>query len=234
MTKRFNNSILKGRMGNVVFYEYNGKQCMRTVAQHIKNPRTPAQQLQRAKLREATQWFKPLVEVNKLGFVEAGKTMCFRRAVSTAMANAMDVIDGRPCINVSQASVAHGNLAPMVDGMMSTHPRPVSENDGQQMLEQVQHMSQHDEKTITITWSPNAKGIRSRANDQLVWVLYDIEHDKVVSNAQCSPKPQRHHGSCLVTWPPEMEPGTYHVYTFFINADATKSSDSVYLGEVVL
>ena len=204
--------MMEGRIGNVVFYQSNGKQCARIVPQQFHNPRTPAQQLQRAKMREAQQWAQTLKDILRLGFVEGDKGTYYSRAVSATMLQAMVSKGDEPHINPALAPMARGSLTPMLNG-------------------QVQLTANGQQPTAKITWTPNEKSVRSHVDDRLVWVLYNEDDHKVITNASTSPKPQRRNGEAVVNIP-EKARGTYLVYAFFINAKGTRSSDSVYLGEV--
>ena len=207
-------SITEGRIGNVVFYQWNGKQCARIVPQRYNNPNTPAQQLQRAKMRKAQQWAQPLKDVLRLGFVEGSNGTYYTRAISSAMLHAM-VSDGDdPHIDPTLALVAQGTLSPMLDGHIDP---PVT----------------HHPSPITIEWVPNEKSIRAHVDDRLVWVLYDEDKRNVITNAKRSPKPKRNSGTCLIDLS-NAKAGTYHLYAFFVNAKGTQASDSVYLGEVTI
>lgn len=72
MVKRINPTTLQGRMGNLIFYLRDGSQMVRTVPQHVKNPRTPAQQRQRLKLTLTARWLSPIKDFLHLGFAAQG------------------------------------------------------------------------------------------------------------------------------------------------------------------
>lgn len=208
MARKTNASILEGRIGNVVFYQSYGKQCVRTLAQNIKNPRTPAQQLQRAKFSAVTQWLQPLRDVIRIGYVDGDNGHHFCRAVKELLTNAI-VIDGNaPHISPSLALIAQGTLTPMMGGAAAK-----------------------EGEALSITWEPGAKTTRSHSDDRLVWVLYDEASRNVISNVTLSPKPMRRKGICSIDLT-DASSGTYHLYAFFINAKGTMASDSSYLGEV--
>lgn len=66
MAKLFNttNQNIKGRLGNLVYYEFKGKTCIRTVPEKVKNPNSPLQQFNRnrfAVLGRLYQIFRPAI-----------------------------------------------------------------------------------------------------------------------------------------------------------------------------
>ena len=221
MARKTNASNLEGRDGNVVYYQSYGKQCVRTVAQHIKNPRTPAQQLQRAKFSAVTQWLQPIRDAIRIGYADGNKGYHFGRAVKELLKNAIVTEGDEPRLEASLAKVAVGELATMENAECLP-------NNGQQPSPVTHHPS-----SITIKWTPNKKSVRSHIDDQMVWLLYDEGNRHAITNAMQALKPKRNSGTCLIDLS-NAKAGTYHLYAFFTNNKMTHSSDSVYLGEVTI
>ena len=215
MAIKINSSIMEGRIGNVVFYQSNGKQCARIVPQHFNNPNTPAQQKQRTKMKIVQQWLLPLKDVLRMGFVEGDRGTYYSRAVSATMLQAVVSEGDEQHIDPTLALVAQGTLTPMLNG-------------------QVQLTANGQQPTaIKINWTVGEKTVHSHVDDKLFWALYNENSGKVITNAKHSPKPRRNSGSCLIDLS-NAKAGTYHLYAFFTNSKMTQSSDSTYLGEVTL
>ena len=193
---------MEGRIGNVIFYQRNGKQCIRIAPNKVKNPRTPAQQLQRAKMVAVSQWLQPLKDVLRLGYIEGTPGYHFNRAIKALHHDALVVDEGsEPHIDPSKALIAQGTLTPMTGGAAA-----------------------QEGAALRISWSVGEKTARSHVDDKLVWVLYNENEGKVISNVKISPKPKRHTGECLIDLS-TAKAGTYHLYAFFINNKMTQSSD---------
>lgn len=219
MATKLNTSTMEGRIGNIIFYQRNGKQCMRIMPTKVKNPRTPAQQLQRAKMVAVTQWLQPLKEVIAKGFVEGSPSYHFNRAVKALFHKAIALnSQGEPYIDPTLAMLASGSLTSLKNAQLTDSP---------------QVKTSPCQNVLRITWEPTPRSIHSHSDDRLVWVLYDIDQRKVISNAMRSPKPNRHKGEATIELPEDLS-GTYHLYAFLTNAQGTRASDSTYLGEVEL
>jgi hypothetical protein len=55
------NLQISGRMGNVIFYVRNGKQCMRAMPQKVKNPKSKKQTKRRAQFGETVKFASSLL-----------------------------------------------------------------------------------------------------------------------------------------------------------------------------
>jgi hypothetical protein len=57
------NLQISGRMGNVIFYVRNGKQCMRAMPQKVKNPKSKKQSKRRSQFGETAKFASSLLKV---------------------------------------------------------------------------------------------------------------------------------------------------------------------------
>lgn len=58
----------KGRIGNVILYNVDGQQRMRVLPLHIRDAKSPAQLLNRAKFNYIQKWSRTLQPIIRLGF----------------------------------------------------------------------------------------------------------------------------------------------------------------------
>lgn len=57
------NLQISGRMGNVIFYVRNGKQCMRAMPQQVKNPKSKKQSKRRSQFGETAKFASSLLKI---------------------------------------------------------------------------------------------------------------------------------------------------------------------------
>ena len=204
MAKKIENPLFRGRVGNLVYYVRNGEQMVRALPQTVKNPQTPKQQANRARLKASCLWLSPIKNVLRMGFPKVKSGSAYSHAHSLLLRNA--IVDG--AVDASKAQVAEGTVVPMAGGSLQAEGRQVS-----------------------LRWTDNTAGPHATVNDLLVYLFYNPQTKMVVSNYQHPKPPRRNQCACTVTLPHEAE-GTFHVYAFFHNHNRSDASSSVYLGEV--
>jgi hypothetical protein len=74
MAKVSDDGSLSGRLGDLVYYKRNGKSYVRKFTQP-KDPKLPAQKMQRAKLRTTIHCLKYFKDVLRIGFQNSAKTI---------------------------------------------------------------------------------------------------------------------------------------------------------------
>lgn len=57
----------RGRIGDKIYYMYNGKQCVRSIPKHVDNPRTEAQQAHRKAFAEISKLSSYMKEAHLVG-----------------------------------------------------------------------------------------------------------------------------------------------------------------------
>ncbi|MBS1566497.1 MAG: hypothetical protein JST39_19085, partial [Bacteroidetes bacterium] len=104
-------SGLSGTLGDIVYYNRNGKQCARRKPAKSDKPPTVAQEAHRAKFALVNDCLKPAKAFIAIGFASFAKEMtAFNKATSLAMAEA--VIGEYPdyTIDYSQLKLSKGTL----------------------------------------------------------------------------------------------------------------------------
>lgn len=210
MAIKINMPNFSGRIGNVIFYERNGCQIARIQAQHPKNPKTLKQLQQRAKVRAAAQWLSPIKVFLHTGFISEGKGKSYNRANKLFLLDAVESDGTAVTVNPAKVMVAEGKTAPAEDVSMTVEG----------------HL-------VTLRWTDNSGQPHANSTDRLLYLFFDPEKGKMISNVQQCLTTIRCNGQCHVNLP-EHHTGRYHVYLCFINMAKTEASNSVYLGEVTL
>lgn len=110
MARDKGNGQLGGKIGPVIVYERNGKQCVRSMPEKVDNPRTPAQQFNRAKMSAITKLasvLKPWIAVNMQHNNYATPRGAF---ISLNMKQAFEEVNGEPVLNPQKLVVTTGKL----------------------------------------------------------------------------------------------------------------------------
>lgn len=200
------NGHLEGRVGNLVYYLNDGKQCVRTLPSKMKNPQSPAQVLQRQKFAAVQQWLSPLRDFLR----SYRKPNIFHQIAGINIKCAAVAKEGNVNVDPAKAVLSTGNLAPMVGASLK-----------------------QESGSIRLGWNDNSDLIMSNSTDRLVYLIYNPQAMCFISNIDHCHVPHRFERHCTIALPPEAK-GTYHVYAMFFNAYRTECSDSTYLGEVEL
>ena len=200
------NGHLEGRVGNLIYYLNDGKQCVRTIPSKVKNPQSAAQTLQRQKFAAVQQWLSPLRNYLR----SYRKPKLFHQIAGINIKRAVVAEEGKVNVDPRKAVLTIGNLAPIVGASLKV------EGD-----------------SLKLCWSDNSDLIMSNSIDRLVYLIYNPQTMRYFSNIDDCHVPHRFEKSCTISLPPDAK-GTYHVYASFFNVHRTECSNSTYLGEVKL
>lgn len=200
------NGHLEGRVGNLIYYLNDGKQCVRTAPSKVKNPKSAAQTLQRQKFAAAQQWLSPLRNYLR----SYRKPNLFHQIAGINIRCAVTTEEGEVNVDPRKAVLAIGNLAPIVGASLKV-----------------------EDDSLKLCWSDNSDLIMSNSIDRLVYLIYNPQTMRYFSNIDDCHVPHRFEKSCNITLPPDAK-GTFHVYATFFNVYRTECSNSTYLGEVTL
>lgn len=199
-----------GKVGTVAGGSWNGIDYMRGNPTHISNPRTVAQQDQRAKMSAVIKFLSPLKDFLRLGFKsKAIKMSAFNAATSYNLAHA--VIGNFPDyeIDFSKVMVSQGKLPGAVN------PGIISTASGQ----------------IKFTWDDNSLDLNASPDDRAIFLVYNPQKESTVTSFGGS---FRTSGSQTIDLPENMEGDEVVCYISFQNARQTMISDSGFAGAMVV
>lgn len=203
---------IRGSMGNLVFYQLNGKTVVRQKPGPRKKPASERQLYQQEAFKIGQKFVTPLREAlnftlkkRKTGF-ESGAN----RTLSWVIKNAIINENKMPVLHPEKVKVTKGWLA-SPDGALAERISPFQ---------------------IEIKWIPDAWQGSGREEDRLFLICYAVEAKKVHTIYEGN---YRKSGSQLVELPwAEPELGEVYIYVSFFsqNGYVRDFSDSVCLGRI--
>ena len=110
MARDKGNGQLGGKIGPVIVYERNGKQCVRSMPAQVYNPRTSAQQYNRAKMAAITKLTSPLKPWISVNMNHAGYSSPRGAFISLNMKHAFEEVNGEPVLMPQKLVVTTGVL----------------------------------------------------------------------------------------------------------------------------
>ncbi len=209
------NGPVKGKAGDLVFYNYRGKTYVRMKPRKRRKKRSADEKSNTTRFSQVQAWMKPVADFVKYGFKNYGVSdVGYRSAVSYALNN--NAVQGaypKQFIDPSLIRVTGGEL-----------PVPASAS---AVLE--------EGNCIRFTWDKgNVESIRR--NDQAMLLVYSpkkpgTDHSTVdykVTGAF------RKDGTDTLRAYPALYDQEFHMYLGFVNPDRTQQSDSLYLGSIFI
>jgi hypothetical protein len=206
---KFNQGILggfSGKVGTVVGSSWKGIAYMRSVAQSVRNPRTPAQMEQRAKFKLLVNFLSDVTEFVRVGYgALAVKQTAQNAAFKYNYRNALSGEGESLKIDYSKVRVSQGNLPGAESGDVS-----------------------HAGDKISLTWSANMGGNASSGDKVMMLVYNPAKRDALVmTDGDVS----RMDGSHEWSYPDEWKGDRAEAYIAFRSAEGDVSN-SFYLGSV--
>lgn len=206
---KINQGILggfSGKVGTVVGSSWKGITYVRSVAQSVKNPRTPAQMEQRAKFRLLVSFLSDVTEFVRVGYgALAVKQTAHNAAFKYNYRNALSGEGESLKIDYSKVRVSEGSLPGAESG-------EVSAADGK----------------IKLTWLAIMGG-KAASGDKVMTLLYNPARRDVVTMTDGDVS--RMDGSYESAYPNEWKGDKVEAFVAFRNA-AGEVSNSLYLGSV--
>lgn len=202
----------KGKVGNIVGSYWRGIPYMRSVPEHVSDPNTPAQQIQRARFGLMMGFLKKIKPVLKAGFeTESNQRTAFNSAASFNLKNAVtgDTPENLQ-IDFAALTVTRGPLTPVDSASF------VSENAGE----------------VVINWQSDTTFGSASADDEAIILLYNTTKDRALYIVEEGPK--RSEGTYTLTLPAVYEGDNLEGYLSFVRPDASEASDSTYLGSLTV
>lgn len=158
---------VSGTIGNRVYYQRNGISYSRSKPNSIKNPRTPAQLAQRAKMSVILQFLKPLKEFISIGFRLKAKNMsAFNYATSFVYRNALTGSYPDFSIDYSKVSLSKGPLAAAIEPKIK--------------------MASACE--IEFTWQVNPWETNCYRDDKAMIIIYNVQKQEAVVITNGNPR----------------------------------------------
>jgi hypothetical protein len=202
-----------GKVGSVIGASWKGINYMRSIPQHVHNPRTEGQVNQRTKFAITLRFLQPLTDFLRTGFkLYAHKESPFNSAVAYTLRNA--IIEPQPdkfFVEPYKVLVSRGGLTPAANASASTDLDPLS---------------------IAITWEDNSGVSSAKSTDK---ALSAIRNQTKSGEAICDTAgAQRSAGTQTIVFPDDWAGDLIDVYLGFISENGKEVSNSVYLGEYSL
>lgn len=197
-----------GKVGTVIGGNWNGIEFMKANPTHIANPRTAAQQDQRARMATIIKFLGPIKEFLRTGFKkQAIRMSAFNAATSYNLAHA--IIGNYPDYGVdySKVMVSQGKLPGVLNPQISSTA-------GDQ---------------IQFTWEDNSLVNGAMGDDWAIILIYNPDKGWAVTSFAES---TRLSGNQTVTLPAAYSGEEVIGYISFQNASQTGISDSRFVGTI--
>lgn len=210
----FNKGILggfSGKVGNVVGGSWNGIDYMRSKPNNVKDAKTEAQLTQRQKFSLIAAFLKKVRPVIKAGYKPNNSRMtAANSAMSYNLKNAISGTYPNQQIDFPSIMVARGDLVPA----------------------QNQSAESTAANEITFSWTDNSGVGSAQANDQALILIYSPAKDRAIYIDASGP--ERQEESYTLVLPENFGGDAVETYLAFVSADGKESSDSAYLGSVLI
>lgn len=199
---------LSGTIGDRVYSSWKGTSYSRSKPVSIKNPRTPAQQAQRAKMNVILKFLKPCKEFVRIGFQTKAKNMsAFNYATSFIYKNALTGEYPDLSIDYSKVLLSTGNL----DGPFEPKIALTSACE------------------IEFSWQINIDAYNYFLNDCAMVLVYNPAKQEAIIVTDGNSRISMHQ---RVTIPPSYAGDEVICYIAFRDYNGKKVSDSKFLGRL--
>ena len=199
-----------GKVGTVIGASWKGIDTMRGIAQHVKNPRTRDQLVQRAKFSLVLPVMQSMNNFLRVGYKnQANKQTEFNAAFSYNIQNA--VSGNYPDFNISFADlmVSRGNLP------KAANPTATP-----------------SEGAITFAWEDNSDEQGASETDVVMVLCYDKDTNETFCMTTNTGRRHEDPPNLLINIPARNAGHKMECYMAFISDDGKRTSDSVFVGEV--
>jgi hypothetical protein len=199
-----------GKVGTVIGASWKGINYMRSIPQHVKNPRTEGQVSQRSKFALALNFLKPVTGFLRTGWkLYAHRQSPFNAAMAYTLANAITGTYPDYAIDPSKVLVSRGSLAPAARA--SATPAGTG--------------------TITFDWEDNSGVGNAKQTDKaLIAVINPAKSEAVYDTAGA----ERMAVTQDIIVPADWVGEDVETYIGFISEDSKEVANSVYLGTITV
>jgi hypothetical protein len=199
-----------GKVGTVIGASWKGINYMRSIPQHVKNPRTAGQVSQRSKFALTLNFLKPITGFLRTGWkLYAHRQSPFNAAMAYTLANAITGTYPDYAIDPSKVLVSRGGLAPAANA--SATPAGTG--------------------TITFDWEDNSGVGNAKQTDKaLIAVINPAKSEAVYDTAGA----ERMTVTQDIIVPADWIGEDVEVFLGFISEDHKEVANSVYLGTITV
>lgn len=198
---------VSGKIGNMVGYQWRGRNLLRINPQLNKRKASTAQQLQREKFGLVSSFVNKVRDVVKLYSIErqinnkrlSGK----ERLISLLMKQCITILEGTPYLVLDRILLAIGTLPAATE----------------------EQFQQHDQHTFLFTWNTRLTNILSQPEDSVTLLVY---HDKWDEFYILQRGGTRQEGQLFFTLPSHWEIERLHFWSIWESAEEKRNSTSQY------
>ena len=199
-----------GKVGTVVGATRNGISYIRSLPASVRNPRTQAQKEQRARFAVASAFLKGVVALLKIGWrrYAVGGMTPFNAAMSYVVKAAISGSYPDYSVNPSKVFVSRGSLAPAFETELG-----VAGN------------------AVLVKWDDNSAAGGASASDKALVAVINRVSGEAVTLAGAA---ERSAGRQEVSVPSSWLNCDLSCYLGFVSSDGRQTSNSVYMGDIVI
>jgi hypothetical protein len=196
-----------GKVGTVVGGSWKGISYMRSLPQHVKNPRTEGQVSQRTKFALVLGLLKPMTAFLRTGWkLYAHRQSPFNAATSYTLANAITGTYPDYAIDPSKVLVSRGALIPAANGTAAASGG-----------------------SIEFSWDDNSGVGSAKQTDRALIAIVNSAKGEAITDTAGE---ERTEGAQTVIVPVDWSGDSVEVYLGFISEDKKEVVNSVYLGSI--
>lgn len=201
-----------GSIGRLVHYTLKGKPIIRIKPAHMTNPRTPAQEAHRMKLKLASRFIKSNKKFIEIGYQGTSLDYPHNEARQFLMKNCFVNTADSVMLDYSKVMISRGEIKKPEDCQMT-----VADNQ------------------LSITWKKPVKGDKTKGTDKAMVTMF-MDDGSDGTSELIRGLASRSEGSITIPIPKHEAP--VQVWMFFYNAEEEVGqskknvSDSVWLGEI--
>lgn len=197
---------IRGKVGNLVVYEVNGKTRVRSTPDSIRNPKTPAQQMARSRLVATLRFYQRVQKTDFAGIWKKSARPLATNGYALFMKTNLPAYSAeRTVFDFSQLHLSTGELYPLFN------PAVVQQADG----------------SIHLRWNYPYLGVHCHASDRLMIGMLTGERSFSPRRLE-GISAERRDGEATFRLPALPEGETVHLYCFFADADGENYSNDWY------
>lgn len=199
-----------GKVGNVVGSSWRNVDYIRSLPKKSNKPASEAQVEQRAKFAMAVAFISPIKDVVNLGFsdIKQGKVSGYNLAVRSVMKNAISGLSPNYEIAYQDVQISKGPQGTLI-GLEMQETAPLD---------------------LELTWTNIINRFNAFDDDSVIVLLYNKD-DNMFSIFEGAIREEERY---LITFPPAYSGKSIVGWAFTGHRDGVKTSNSQYLGEVML
>ena len=208
------NGPVRGKVGNLVYYERDGKTFVRTKPRKRGKKRTEGEKNNTTGFAKVQEWMKPIAPFIKIGFKDYGVSKVpYKSAVSYALNNAIQGTYPNQFVDPSLVRVTGGDL-----------PMPEWANF---VLEEA--------GIVRFNWDKGNLDSK-RSKDQAMLLVYSPTTKSKNQTARMAKVNEafRRDGTDIALVQPARYDQEFHLYLGFVNSERTQQSHSQYLGSIFI